>query len=236
MDALPQEVRQEIVMRAAQMDGHSLTAYRFQGRESADVVKASVARHFRDAGRHVIELTRGEWNIVSARSSEGYETVQVRSTARGNEGMATAWRWTGRSVNDGAVAAAAGSLAAPDAGVAAASVGMLLNWMPPRARVIRHMTHADPGREAATLVVLADDSPGAVAARLRAQAMKSGFLIDPALAMPAQGAAWFRGGASAGDESAGEAIALRRAGEEVIATVSRHHEATAAVLHWSKPR
>lgn len=236
MDALPQEVRQEIVMRASHMNGHSLTAYRFQGRESAQVLKDAVAQHFRDAGRHVIELTRGDWNIVSARSKDGYETVQVRATARGNEGMATAWRWSARGSSDGASGQDAAPSVGRDADVNTASVGMLLDWIPLHARVIRHINHSDPGREATTLVVLANESPGFTAGRLRAQALKSGFFIDPALGMPAQRAAWYRGGDAAGGESAGEAIALRRGGEEVIATVSRHHDATALVLHWSKPR
>jgi len=235
MDALPQEVRQEVVMRAAQMDGHSLTTYRFNGTESADALRASVARHFRDAGRQVIELTRGEWNIVSARSPKGFETVQVRATARGSEGMATEWRWSeprsGAAPHSGDDGANSGERTAFTSSRAA----MLVDWLPAHARVVRQIRHHDPGREGATLIAMADVSPEASAQHLRARAIQAGFVLDPSLGMPAQGAAWYRGGPNTGSESSGEALALRRNAEEVIATVSRHRGATALVLHWSRP-
>jgi hypothetical protein len=54
--------------------------------------------------------------------------------------------------------------------------------------------------------------------------------------MPAQQAAWYRGGSPASGGATGEALALRRNAEEVIATVSRHRDSTAVVMHWSRPQ
>jgi hypothetical protein len=229
MDALPQEVRQEVVMRAAQIDGQSLTAYRFQSRESSQAMRENVNRHFRDAGRQVVEVTRGEWQIVSARGQDGLDSVQLRATAIGTEGMATQWRWRAAAHPGGRIH---GSHTLASDGVALP----VLQWLPAGARIVRQIIHDDPSRAAATVVALVDDPPDAAARHVRQRARGDGFQIDPTLGMPAQGAAWYRGSASAHEASSGEAIALRRREEEVICTVSRHREATAVVMHWSRPQ
>ena len=101
---------------------------------------------------------------------------------------------------------------------------------------MRQLVHDDPSRAAATVVALVDDPPDAAARHVRQRARGDGFQIDPTLGMPAQGAAWYRGSTGAQEASSGEAIALRRREEEVICTVSRHREATAVVMHWSRPQ
>lgn len=229
MDALPQEVRQEVVMRAAQIDGHSLTAYRFHSRESTQRLRETVNRHFRDAGRKVVEVTRGDWQIVSARGQDGLDSVQLRATAMGTEGMATQWRWRAAAHPGGMPH---GSRTLPSEGMALP----VLKWLPAGARIVRQMVHDDPSRAAATVVALVDDPPDVAARHVRQRARGDGFQIDPTLGMPAQGAAWYRGGAGPHEASSGEAIALRRREEEVIATVSRHRDATAVVMHWSRPQ
>jgi hypothetical protein len=233
MDALPQEVRQEVVMRAAQIDGQLLTAYRFHSGESSERLRASVHRHFRDAGRHVIELTRGEWQIVSARGQDGLDSVQMRATAAGTEGTATQWRWRAGVLGAGAMA---GQGAATAASSAAIDANPVMNWLPTGARIVRQMAHDDPVRMAATVVALVNDPPDAAAHHLRQRARAAGFQSDPTLGMPAQQAAWYRGGSPASGGATGEALALRRNAEEVIATVSRHRDSTAVVMHWSRPQ
>ena len=211
MDALPEQVRQEIVMKAADIDGHSVTTYRFHSSDAPEDLKDVVARHFRQAGRHVIATTRGAWQIVSARDEQGIATVQLRATARGSEGLASQWR----------PVASAPRVASP-----------VRDWLPARARVIREVGHQDPGRDAGTLVAMVDEAPERAADQLKRRAQADGFQPDPVLGMPAQGAAWFRGGGPL----SGQAFALRRGVEEVIATVSVHRDSTAVVLHWSRAR
>ena len=227
MDALPPAVRQELVMNDSQIDGHAVTTYRFSSTESPETIRERLAQHFQAAGKRIIETTRGDWQIISTRSHNGAtDTVQVRATPRGSEGLATHWRRT--SQPDARSSDARSSDAANDAHFSAT----VLRWLPQSSRVLRQLDHQDPGRRAGTLVALVDDEPGAAASHLKRRAQAEGFRVDPSLGMPAQGAAWYRGGAHA----SGEAIALSRERDEVIATVSRHRDATAVVLHWSRPQ
>jgi hypothetical protein len=222
MDALPNAVRQELVMNDSQIDGHAVTTYRFSSTESPEAIRDRLAQHFQAAGKRIIETTRGDWQIISTRSHNGVtDTVQVRATPRGSEGLATHWRRAPQPDSRS-------SDAANDAHFAAT----VLRWLPQSSRILRQLDHQDPGRRAGTLVALVDDEPGVAASHLKQRAQAEGFRVDPSIGMPAQGAAWYRGGAHA----SGEAIALSRERDEVIATVSRHRDATAVVLHWSRPQ
>lgn len=219
MDAIPELVRQEVVMSQSQVDGQSLTTYRFSSADSPQRLGSEMVRRFQAAGRHVIELTRGEWKIVSARDGHGIDTIQLRATRSGSEGLATQWRMPLNEPQN------------RSAGAHPSDVDVTA-WLPEKARILRRVSHADPGRRAGTVVAMVDDDPGLVASHLRRNAQSRGFAVDPALAMPAQGAAWFRGG----EHGSGEAIALRRQDEEVIATVSRHQTGCALVIHWSRAK
>lgn len=222
MDAIPELLRQEMVMSGSHIDGQSVTTHRFSSAGSPEQLGTAMARHFQAAGRHVIELTRGEWKIVSARDGQGTDTIQLRATSRGTEGLATRWGPPPAQVPGMPSSEAPGRALTTD----------IVSWLPDKARVIRQMTHDDPHRRAGTVVAIVREDPGSAARHLRRHAELAGFTLDPALAMPAQGAAWYRGGAHA----SGEAMALRRQAQEVIATVSRQQETSALVIHWSQPK
>ena len=84
----------------------------------------------------VVEARSGDWLMLSVRSGQGIETVQVRATASGTEGLRS--RWTPMRESQGAAPAAS----------------HLLDWLPSSSRLLRRIDHHDPGREAATVVVL----------------------------------------------------------------------------------
>jgi hypothetical protein len=169
---------------------------------------------WRNQGVPVVEARSGDWMMLSVRSGQNIETVQVRATASGSEGLRS--RWTPMR----------------DEKASAPAASHLLDWLPSASRLLRRIDHHDPGREAATLVALVEATPSAAASHLRASAQAAGFVADPASGMPAQRAAWYRGG----DAASGEALALRRGDETVVATVSAHRGATAVVMHWSQGR
>lgn len=206
----------ELVMSAAAFDKHAVTTHRFHSHEPPDQVLAPMRERWRNQGVPVVEARSGDWMMLSVRSGQGIETVQVRATAFGTEGLRSRW------------------VPVRDSQGSAPAASHLLDWLPSASRLLRRIDHHDPGREAATLVALVEASPSAAASHLRASAQAAGFVADPASGMPAQRAAWFRGGDVA--SASGEALALRRGGETVVATVSAHRGATAVVMHWSQGR
>lgn len=211
---LPKATSPELVMPAAGFDKHAVTTHRFASHEAPEAVLAPLRERWRNQGVPVVEARSGDWMMLSVRSGQGIETVQVRATPSGTEGLRS--RWVPARDSQGSVPA----------------VSHLLDWLPSSSRLLRRIDHRDPGREAATLVALVEASPSAAALHLRSSAQAAGFVADPASGMPAQRAAWYRGGDGA--SASGEALALRRGGETVVATVSTHRGATAVVMHWSQ--
>ena len=215
-DRLPKTSSPELVMSAAAFDKHAVTTHRFSSHEAPDQVLAPMRERWRNQGVPVVEARSGDWMMLSVRSGQGIETVQVRATASGTEGLRSRW------------------VPARDSQDSVPAASHLLDWLPSSSRLLRRINHHDPGREAATLVALVEASPSAAASHLRTSAQAAGFVADPASGMPAQRAAWYRGGDAA--SGSGEALALRRGGETVVATVSAHRGATAVVMHWSQGR
>jgi len=213
---LPKASPPELVMPAAAFDKHAVTTHRFHSHEVPEQVLAPMRERWRNQGLPVVEARSGDWMMLSVRSGQGIETVQVRATASGTEGLRSRW------------------VPARDSQVFAPAASHLLDWLPSSSRLLRRIDHRDPGREAATLVALVEASPSAAASHLRSSAQAAGFVADPSSGMPAQRAAWYRGGDGA--SASGEALALRRGAETVVATVSAHRGATAVVMHWSQSR
>lgn len=208
--------RPELVMPASVLDQHAVTTHRFASHDAPEQVLALMRERWRSQGVPVVEARSGDWLMLSVRSRQGIETVQVRATASGTEGLRSRW------------------VPARDSKGPAPAASHLLDWLPSSSRLLRRIDHHDPGREAATLVALVEASPSAAASHLRSSAQAAGFVADPTSGMPAQRAAWYRGGDAA--SASGEALALRRGGETVVATVSAHRGATAVVMHWSQGR
>lgn len=217
MDSLPPDTRQELVMSAAALDGQTVTTHRFRSVDSPDAVATALRERWRGDGRRFVESRNGDWRVLSTRGSTGFTTVQLRATGSGTEGLSSHWQRASDAARDTTVEW-------PTPPVAA--------WLPPDARLLRRITHRDPGRDAATVVALVDVSPGAAADGLRAKAARAGFVTDPVLGQPAAKADWYRGG----PDRSGEALAFRREGEEVVATVTAHRGGTAVVMHWSVAR
>jgi len=217
MDSLPPETRQELVMSAAALDGQTVTTHRFRSADPPDVIAEAVRERWRGAGRPFVESRSGDWRVLSARGPAGLTTVQLRATGAGTEGLSSRWRRASDEALETPVTWPAAPMAA---------------WLPPEARLLRRITHRDPGRDAATVVALVDASPRAAADGLRAHAARAGFSVDPALGHPAARADWYRGG----PDRSGEAMAFRRDREEVVATVAPHRAGAAVVMHWSVAR
>lgn len=217
MDALPETFRQEVVMSDSAIDGQSVRTWRFQSEQSAQSVSDAAQAHFRDIGRQVIAVTRGEWRIVSALAPDGIYTVQVRSTPRGAEGLSSVW-----SRPDSGAAPVSGHVRRT-----ATALDELQDWLPDSVRILRRITHHDAGRLAGTLVATSERSGTELAAWIQERARRAGYQPDPMLGMPAQRAGWFRG-------EPGEALALRRRSDELIATLAPQGQSTSIVMHWSR--
>jgi hypothetical protein len=215
MDALPPDVRLQLVMTASVLDGQAVTTHRFRSAEPPASLLASVGERWRAEGRAVVESRTGPWRLLSARDGAGFTTLQVRAAERGTEGLVSQW---------GASAGASDGAAAPPDPPPA-------RWLPAQARVVRRIVHRDPGRDAATLVAWVPATPDEASRALRGGASREGFVDDPAVGAPASGAAWYRG-----HGEAGTALAFRRGREEVVATVSGHRDGSAVVLHWGAAR
>lgn len=218
MDALPPDVRMQLVMTASVLDGQAVTTHRFRSVEPPESLLASVRTRWRAAGLPIVESGTGAWRVVSMRDRVGITTVQVRASERGSEGMVSQWR------DPEAASDAAGPPPAPAAPPP-------VRWLPPEARVLRQIVHSDPGRDAATLVAWVPAAPLEASHALRTGASREGFVDDPGLGGPASRAAWYRG-----HGEAGTALAFRRGREEVVATVSAHRDGSAVVLHWGAAR
>lgn len=216
MDALPVDLKQELVMAAALLDQHAVTTHRFRAAERPEVLADAMRERWRAEGRTYVESRHADWTLLSVRERQGVRTVQLRAAQWGTEGLASWW------------SPAPGQAAES---VSAESVPPVLRWLSDDARVIRHLTHRDTGRDGATVVAVLPATPQIAAMRLRERAGADGYGVDPGLGLPAGRAAWYRGGGASG-----EALAFRRGREEVVATVAPHPEGTAVVLHWGVAR
>lgn len=214
MDALPADLRQEVLMSAAALDGHTLSTRRFRDeRPPADLAR-DLRAYWRELGVPVVETRQGEWIVLSIRDEAGLQTVQLRAAAGGTEGLSSRWQ-RGPGTGD------AGRGTPP---IAEAATPPTLRWLGDDARIVRRVAHRDPGRVVSTVVALVAGAPTGAAARLRDRALASGFADE-------RGAA-----ADAPSRAGGQALAFRRGGEEVVGTVAPHRDGTAVVLHWSASR
>lgn len=218
MDSLPADIRQELVTSAAVIDRHAVTMHRLRAAVPPEPLVATLRERWRAAGTPFVESRIGPWTVLSTREVDGVRTIQLRAVPSGTEGVASRWQ-PAREVS-------------AERPVTVAVSDAIGRWLPPGTRVLRHLVHGDPGRDAATLVAVVPDTPDVTAAVLRERARAEGFGEDERLGLPAGRAAWYRGGAHAG----GAALAFRRDRQEMVATVAVHPEGTALVLHWGSAR
>jgi hypothetical protein len=222
MDVLPESYRQELVMSDSVIDGQSVRTWRFSSDQTPQALLEAAQAHFRETGRRVIAVTRGDWRIVSALGAQDIHTVQIRSGPRGAEGLSSVW------VRPDARASTPSRMP-----WAQSAIDELQDWLPASLQVHRRIAHHDTGRWAATLVASGPIAAAELASRLLDRARRAGYEPDPALGLPAQGAAWYRGDRS---RTPGDALALRRRSDEVIATLASQGELTSVVIHWSRAR
>jgi hypothetical protein len=216
LDALPVELNTELVMAAALLDRHAVTTHRFRAAERPEVLADAMRERWRTEGRTFVESRHADWTLLSVREPQGVRTVQLRAAPWGTEGLASSWV---PANGEGAER------------IHTVSVPPVLRWLSDDARVIRHLSHRDTGRDGATVVAVLPATPQIAATRLRERASAEGYGADPGLGLPAGRAAWYRGGGASG-----EALAFRRGREEVVATVAPHPEGAAVVLHWGMAR
>lgn len=215
MDALPADLRQQVLMSAAALDGHTLATHRFHDERPPAELARDLRAYWRELGVAVVETRQGDWTILSVRDEAGLQTVQLRAAAGGTEGLSSRWqRGPG----------AAGGEARRTPPIAEAAAPPTLGWLDEDARIVRRVAHRDPGRSATTVVALVAGTPAGAAARLRDRARASGFADERVAA------------ADAATRTGGHALAFRRGAEEVVGTVAPHRDGTAVVLHWSASR
>lgn len=218
MDALPIESRPQMIMSAATLDGHAVTTHRFRSSLAPEAVAESLRARWRAEGTRFVEATRGEWLMLSTRHASAIETLQLRRTADGTEGLHSLWR---REPSTSATRASTQPWE---------QIGeRMRSWLPATARPVRQIAHRDGARQAATLVATADGNPGALAADMRRRMQHVGFRVDPMLASGDTPA-----GTAAATATGGRVIALRRGTEEVVATLATHRGESAIVMHWSQ--
>lgn len=207
MDTLPVDLRQEVVLNATALDGHSLTTHRFRAAESPSALVHRLRARWHAAGIAVVETRHGDWTILSIRDPDGLQTVQLKATAHGTEGLSSRWQRGQSTASSGADAQAASP--------------PTLRWLGDDARIVRRVAHHDPGRVAATVVAIVPGPPTAAAERLRERAGAAGFRDEsaPVANVPAR--------------APGLALVFRRGHEEVAGTVAPHRDGVAVVLHWS---
>jgi hypothetical protein len=220
---LPLDAKHELVMSAAAFDGHSVTTHRFRSSRSPEQLAESLRERWHAEGIRFVEITRGEWLLLSSRRESATETLQLKRTPAGSEGLHSLWQ------RDPAAAVGAAS-----ADPSSAITDRVRGFLPAAARPIRDIVHRDGARQAATVVATAPEPVPALSAALKRRLAAAGFVRDPALgsAQPATAA----GSAPAAGETGGQALAFRRGDEEVVATVAAHRGESAIVLHWSRQR
>jgi hypothetical protein len=215
MDALPAELRQEVLMSAAALDGHSLATHRFRSPAPPAALARDLRDRWREQGLAVVETRQGDWTILSIRDPAGLQTVQLRAAAGGTEGLSSRWdRAPGVPPAGGELTSSSQAAVSPPT----------LRWLDGDARIVRRVAHRDPGRSASTVVALVAGPPSVAAERLRERARASGFADE----RPASAQSPVR--------AEGQALAFRRGDEEVVATVAVHRDGAAIVLHWSASR
>jgi hypothetical protein len=217
---LPIDTKHELVMSAAGFDGHAITTHRFRSVRPPEQLADSLRERWQSEGVRFIETTRGEWMMLSSRREAAIETLQLRRTPAGTEGLHSLWR---RDPD------AQGGASSPTS-VIGATVRMR-GWLPEGARPIREIVHRDGPRQAATVVATAADTPRALSDQLKRRMAVEGFLHDPSLDSGRAGAA---AGVGLSAAVAGQALAFRRGGEEVVVTVAAHRGESAIVMHWSR--
>jgi hypothetical protein len=222
MDVLPDSYRQELVMSDSVIDGQSVRTWRFTSDQSPQALVDAAQAHFRENGRQVIAVTRGDWRIVSSLGVQDIQTVQVRNGPRGTEGLSSIWFRPDASRPS--------QSRPPDT---RSAIDELQDWLPASLQVHRRIAHHDTGRWAATLVASGEVPAAAISTWLLQKARRAGYEQDPSLGLPAHRAAWYRGDA---DHVPGEALALRRRSDEVIATLASQGARTSVVIHWSRAR
>jgi hypothetical protein len=215
VDPLPPDAKYEVVMSAAAFDGHSVTTHRFRSGRAPEQLADALRERWRSEGVRFVESTRGEWLVLSTRRESAVETLQLRRTAAGTEGLHSVWQRD------------------PSAGVqpSPGAAERLRSLLPDGARALREIAHRDGPREGATVVAISAQPLPAVLDALQSRLAQQGFAPDRALLARRPAAV-----AGAPGTPPGRALAFRRGGDEVIATVADHRGERAIVLHWSARR
>lgn len=245
MDALPVDVQQELVMSAAGFAGHSVTTHRFRSSRPPEQLAADLRERWSAEGVRYVETIRGEWTVLSSRKNDVIETLQLRSTTTGTEGLHSLWQrdLSRESTGPGGPGGQGGPGRRLEPG-AAVSVearsqdlsARMRRWLPPAAVTIRDIVHRDGPRQAATLVATAAQAPLALRSALEHQLALDGYVRDASFDDRLGVLAAARQGTPHRHERNGEALAFRRGAEEVVATVAAHRGESAIVIHWSVQR
>jgi hypothetical protein len=202
-------------MESTALDGHLVTTHRFSSTQPPDRLADELRARWQAEGKRFVESRRGEWHLLSTRRGDTIESLQLRARGEGSEGLHSLWQPDADWTED------------PVSRERRAMHGLLRRWLPSSAVPIRELIHRDGERFVATMVATGGEPEAVMAAVLQRNLTAVGFIADP-VPQP--------GDARGLRRTKGRALAFRRDGEELVATLAAHRGETAIVLHWSRQR
>lgn len=224
-----------MLLPSSLIEGRRATTHRFKSARTPEVFLRELLETWSANGQVHVRSRHGEWQIASTWRQGRIETVQVKSHPGGLEGLHTIWE----------PESGTGGLHArsPGGGVSFDATGDLPQaWLPPGIEMLRRVTHQDGQRHLTTVVASSSRPLPELAQALRDRLGEAGFAADPAAKTQVKPL-----GPTASIPNLPERpgllmtqtaalMVLRRADEELIATLSRHGERVGIVMHWGTRR
>lgn len=194
-----------VLVPGGEIAGHAVEVTEVSSRLDPSEALARVERYWREGDAAVVlRADSGDWSVLSRRTARGYDTLQLRASARGGaEGLLTHWRER------------AGGATLPSG---------LLGLLPDEARVVRQLTSRDGAaggsRTADTLIGRLAHSIDEAELRIERHLGRKGFVPVSAPGTP-RDLAWRND----------RARFFRAAGVEVLVTLHAQPQGTGVVVY-----
>ncbi len=199
----------ELVLPRAVLGGREVSTARFTVAGDASRAADAIASAWRAAGaRDVVRRDSGPWQIVSRIAGESVETAQLRDAAGGTStGMISRWDAQPRPVK---------------------VTHHPRRLLPDDAALLDQVVSRDDARVAVTTVALVARGVAALSTEIGARARALGFVREPVVEAGTGGEldiAFYR------KASRGDRAKANPGGAELVVTLERRGDRTAAVLH-----
>ncbi len=206
VEILPGIDARRVVLPAGDLAGHGISVSEVSSRLGPAEALAGVERHWRaaDDAPPVLRAHGDGWSVLSRRTAQGYDTLQLRAAPRGGaEGLLTRWR-----MRDGGPP----------------SETSLSSLLPVEARAVRQLRSSDAAgegaREAQTLVGRLPHAIDEAERRVVVHLRRLGFVADPGT-----------GASRALSWRDDRARFFRAAGTELLVTLHAQPAGTGVVLY-----